>query len=79
MSDVLLLSGVSGWPFDSFPLSPLVFLAFFLLLFLSCRFLFVVVANASSGPFSCLFPEISPTFFKNEKWQNGQQYQHALA
>lgn len=52
MSDVLLLSGVSGWPFDSFPLSPLVFLAFFLLLFLSCRFLFVVVANASSGPFS---------------------------
>ena len=49
MSDVYLLSGISGPSFDSpFPVSSLVFFCLVLLLFLSCHF-------SADGPFSWLF------------------------
>ena len=38
MSDVFPLSGISGLPFHSIFLSPLLFFCLVLLLFLSCRF-----------------------------------------
>ena len=45
MSDVTLLSGISGLSFDSPFLSPLVFFCLVPLLFLSCNF-------SVNGPFS---------------------------
>ena len=56
MSDVTLLSGISGLSFDSHFLPPLWFFCLVLLLFLTCHF-------SANGPFSCLFSQKTQTFF----------------
>ena len=45
MSDVLLLSGISGLPFDSSVQSPFSSLCLVLLLFLSCHFACMALAE----------------------------------
>ena len=56
MSDVSLLSRISGLSFDSPFLSPLIFFWLVLLLFLSCHFF-------ANGPFSWLFFQKTQIFF----------------
>ena len=63
MSDVSLLSGISGLSFDSLYLFPLLVFGLVLLLCLSCLFFFSAVMVDSTVCMCLCFSENVPTFF----------------